>query len=322
MILIASLAVAALLVALAVATAVGARLIDRAYPPGGRFLALEGGRLHVLELGAGNADARAPVLVLLHGASSNLQDMRLALGERLAQHYRVILVDRPGAGWSDRSGDDDAAPARQAEILHQALDHLKAKRVLLVAHSWSGSLAAAFAIRYPTRLAGLVMLAPVTHPWPGGIAWYYNLTLSRLAGWAFAHTLALPVSWAVLSPVVRAVFAPSPLPSDYIRRAAIPLTLRPRTFLANARDIADLKANVAAQVRDYPGIRTPTVIITGADDTIVSPRIHSVAFAAAVPNAKLILLAGTGHMPHYAAPDLVIAEIERLAGGARDDPRR
>ena len=79
-------------------------LIERHYPPAGRFVEVDGGRLHVLELGAENDGVP---IVLLHGASGNLQDMRLGLGERLAAQHRVILIDRPGHGWSARFGGDE-----------------------------------------------------------------------------------------------------------------------------------------------------------------------------------------------------------------------
>ena len=100
-------------------TAVGTAMIERAHPPSGRMVEVEGGRLHLVELGP----AQAPAIVLLHCASGNLEDMRFALGARLAAHYRVILIDRPGHGWSDRPhGAADASPARQADLIHQALN--------------------------------------------------------------------------------------------------------------------------------------------------------------------------------------------------------
>ena len=102
--------IALVLAALAVVTAIGTAAIERAYPPAGKFVEVEGGRLHVLELGP----ADAPAIVLLHGASGNLGDMRLALGESLAARYRVILVDRPGHGWSDRPGRPPGCLARAA----------------------------------------------------------------------------------------------------------------------------------------------------------------------------------------------------------------
>src|SRR5262245_41289210 len=136
------LIVAVLAVCFAV-TLVAVRGIERAYPPAGRFVEVEGGRLHVLELGP----ADAPPVVLLHGASGNLGDLRMAIGDRLAQRYRVILIDRPGHGWSDRpDGAADATAMRQAALVHQALEKIGVRKAIIVGHSWSGSLATAYAL--------------------------------------------------------------------------------------------------------------------------------------------------------------------------------
>jgi pimeloyl-ACP methyl ester carboxylesterase len=56
------------------------------------------------------------------GAGCNLEDMRLALGERLAARYRIILLDRPGLGWSERRGSDGSSPAYQTAMLSTLLD--------------------------------------------------------------------------------------------------------------------------------------------------------------------------------------------------------
>jgi pimeloyl-ACP methyl ester carboxylesterase len=103
------------------------------------------------------------------------------------------------------------------------------------------------------------------------------------------------------------------VPPDYVRRAAIRLVLRPKTFFANARDLALLRNFIAAQVPSYAGLRAPTVIITGDRDTMVSPKINACALAATLPRAKLVFLKGVGHMPHHAAPEAVTAAIDELA---------
>lgn len=194
---------------LAAATAVGTHAIEHAHPPMGRFVAVTGGRLHVLEIGVPDA---TPV-VLLHGASGNLQDMRLTLGALLAKRHRVILIDRPGHGWSERpGGDDDASPSRQAALIAQALDRLGATRAIIVGHSFAGAVVTAFALAYPERVTGLVLLAPATHPWPGGIAWFYTLTATPVIGPLFARTLALPAAFPFLDALCRTVFAPQPMP--------------------------------------------------------------------------------------------------------------
>jgi pimeloyl-ACP methyl ester carboxylesterase len=102
------------------------------------------------------------------------------------------------------------------------------------------------------------------------------------------------------------------MPQDFISRSATPLLLRPREFLANAWELVSLKAAVTAQAPRYAGTEVPVTVITGDADVTVSPSIHSRAFAAAVPHAKLVVLPGIGHMVQYAAPELVADEIEAM----------
>jgi pimeloyl-ACP methyl ester carboxylesterase len=251
--------------------------------------------------------------VLLHGASGNLEDMRLALGETLSARHRVILVDRPGHGWSERADDiEDASPARQAAMVGELLDRLGVERAVIVAHSFAATVATALALDEPARVAGLVLMAPALHPWPGGIAWYYSLAATPVVGPLFVRTVALPVGLGLVRPTVGVVFAPQSAPSDYVERAAIMLVLRPQNFLSNARDVARLNAFVTAQAPRYATIKAPTTIITGDRDTVVTPRIHAHALAAALPHSKLVVLEGVGHMPHHVARDRVVAAIEEM----------
>jgi pimeloyl-ACP methyl ester carboxylesterase len=304
--------IAAVFGGLAAYSAAGVRRVEREHPPVGRFVEVTGGRLHLLELGP----ADAPAVVLLHGASGNLADMRVALGDRLSANHRVILVDRPGHGWSDRrDGPADASPARQAALIHQALERIGVTRAIIVGHSWSGALATAYALAYPQSVAGLVLLAPVTHPWPGGVGWYNPLLTVPIAGPLFARTIAWPLGQWLVGPAITAVFAPQEPPPGYRERAAVDLVLWPNELIANAEDLNGLKAFVAAQAPHYPEIQAPVIVITGDRDNTVSPRIHSEAIAAVLPRVNLIVLPGMGHMLHHAAAERVIAAIDEVASG-------
>lgn len=312
-------ALAIVLAGLAAISAIGAKLIEFAHPPRGRFVEVSGGRLHVVELVPGqSAAADEPAIVLLHGASGNLEDMRLALGDALAQRWRVILIDRPGRGWSDL-GIADSSPARQAALIHEALAALGVRRAVLVAHSWAGALATAYAIDHPQDVAGLVLLAPTTHPWEGGISWYYTLTTAPLLGPLFAHTLALPIGSLLIHHAAASVFAPQPLPPNYLSRTTTPLILRPSAFLSNARDVADLKDNLKRQSPRYHEIKAPTVIFAGDQDLTVSLKIHAQALAAQIPRARLEILPGIGHMPHHARPDRVAAAVAEVAAASQPE---
>jgi pimeloyl-ACP methyl ester carboxylesterase len=294
----------------AVVTLIGKALIEWAHPPHGRFVEIGGVRQHVVEIGRAASDA--PPIVLIHGAGCNLEDMRLALGDRLAGRHRVVLIDRAGLGWSKRSGRRGNSPAYQAAILREVLDRLGVGRAVIVGHSWGGALAAAFALDHPSRVAGLALLAPPLYPFPRRVTWLYEIFAMPVFGWLYAHSLALPLGAPFVGLAMASAFLPQLSPRGYIKRTGVLLLLRPATFLANARDVAALKSNLKAQAARYHTIAAPTLIMTGDRDLIVPPKDHAIACAAAVPNAKLVVLPGIGHMLHHAAADRVIAEIEAL----------
>jgi pimeloyl-ACP methyl ester carboxylesterase len=319
--MIAACGVAALVV-LALITQAGVVALQRAYPPSGKMIEVTGARLHVVELGPQDAQSPAtgPAIVLVHGASSNLGSMRL-IGDRLAQNHRVILIDRPGHGWSTRENLENSLPATQARMIDQALEQLGVGQAVLVVHSMAGALGALMALDHPQRIAGLVMLAPVAYPWPGGVGTYNRIVTTPVIGPLLAHTITLPLGWLLMDPGARSVFAPQTMPPDYIRTTATPLLLRPREFLANAWDLVTLKPAVALQAQRYAGIKVPVVVISGDADKTVSPDIHSRPLAAIVPGAKLIMLPDVGHMVQNAAPDLVIGEIEAVAAAVAKAPK-
>jgi pimeloyl-ACP methyl ester carboxylesterase len=304
--------VVAALAILALVTQAGVFALQRAYPARGRMIEVAGATLNVVDIGP--RDAPGPPVVMIHGASSNLEVMRQPLGERLARNHRVILIDRPGHGWSTRARQEDSTPAIQGRMIDEALEKLGVGPAILVVHSWSGALGARMALDHPRRVAGLVMLAPVAYPWRGGVGWYTKLVAIPVIGPLLAYTITLPLGYFLAGPGARGVFLPQVMPDGFVGNTATALVLRPREFLANARDVVTLRAAVEEQAPRYVDIRVPAVVISGEVDKTVTTNIHSRPFAKAVPNAKLIVLPDVGHMVQNAAPDLVISEIEAMIG--------
>jgi pimeloyl-ACP methyl ester carboxylesterase len=200
-------------------------------------------------------------------------------------------------------------------MIEEALAKLGVGRAIFVVHSWAGALGARFALDHPDRVAGLVMLAPVAYPWPGGVGHYNKIVSTPLIGPLLAYTITLPLGTLLAGSGARGVFLPQAMPDGFVQNTATPLLLRPREFLANARDLVTLKAAVAEQAPRYGEIKAPITIITGDADKTVSTNIHSRPLASTAPNAKLIVLPGVGHMVQYAVPDLVVSEIEAMISG-------
>jgi pimeloyl-ACP methyl ester carboxylesterase len=307
-----------ILALLALVTQAGVFVIERRYSARGQAIAVDAATINLVDIGAKNA--AGPPLLLLHGASSNLEAMRLPLGNLLARGHRVLLADRPGHGWSTRSRLADSTPAIQARMLNEALAKLGIGPVILVVHSWSGALGTRMALDYPARVAGLVMLAPVTHPWRGGVGRFNKIVTMPILGPLVAYTMTLPLGLGLLNPGARGVFLPQAMPDDFVDATATPLLLRPREFLANAHDLVTLKQAVIAQVPRYGEIRCPVTVISGEADRTVFTEIHARAFAKAVPQTRLIVLPDLGHMVQNARPELVAAEVERMVASLAPVP--
>ncbi|WP_041803105.1 alpha/beta fold hydrolase [Rhodopseudomonas palustris] len=303
----------ATLAVLALATLAGTAWLERRYAPDGEMVAVDGGALHVVDIGPRDG---GPAIVLIHGASANLRSMR-PLGDELATTHRVILIDRPGHGYSPRQDGAQSSPTTQAAMIDAALRRLGVDRAVIVVHSLAGALGALMPLNHPKRVAGLVMLAPVTHPWRGGVGSLNKIIATPLIGPLLARTIVLPLGLGFVTPGARTAFAPQPMPADFVDDSATPLLLRPQQFRANAFDLVTLKEAVRAQVSRYPQIAVPTVVLHGDADTIASVDIHSRPFVAAVPHAKLIVLPNIGHMVQYAAPGLVVREIDAMLAAAR-----
>jgi pimeloyl-ACP methyl ester carboxylesterase len=301
------------------ATRVLVARIEAAHPPAGRFVEIDGRRMHLVDLPAAAGAADAPAIVFLHGAVATLVDPLTAFQPALAGTARLVFIDRPGHGYSGRRDDGDADPAVQADAIAGLLSAIGVQKAVLVAHSFGGAVAAAFAVRHPAATAGLVLLAPATHPWPGGIDWTYRLVGSQLGGRVMAETITTPLGLMLLPAGFAAVFSPERAPDGLIEKTAARLALRPRAFHASALDIRGLKSRLADFFPRYREIRAPTAILAGDRDGVVSTDIHARALAAAVPGARLTVLAGAGHAIQHTRTAEIVAEIERVLAAGRAD---
>lgn len=310
--------VLALAFALAGVTRIGVWLVERRNPPVGQFADIDGAQIHYVHIPAG-PDATLPPVVFIHGASANLKDQMVPLRPLLEGRAEMLFLDRPGHGWSTRGGPANATQEGQAATIATLMDRLGIKRAIVVAHSFGGSVATAFALNHPDKTAGLVFLSAATHPWKGGrTSWYYHLTVKPVVGRLFAETLALPFGWARVTNAAGCVFAPNAAPADYTQQAFIPLVLRPSAFRANSQDVQSLYPYALKTAARYHEIKAPTVVISGDRDTVVYEEIHSVGLARDIAGSELVWIKNLGHKPDWIAPELAVAAIEKLAGQPRD----
>lgn len=281
------------------------------YPPIGQFTEINGLQTHYLDCALDGKEDCA--VLFLHGASGNLRDLQSVFEEKLRGRIRQIYVDRPGHGYSDRKGRYLSSPKEQAKHIVALLDHLEIDRILIFGHSWGGALALSFALNYPERVKGLVLSAPVSHLWPGGVNWYYPIAASAFWGWFFTRLLAIPFGERQFQCAQDKVFWPNKVPAYYHDKGGAKLVLIPQIFQNNAADIADLRCYIAGASPFYSQIKMPVTLLTGDKDQVLLPWVHCDGLEHDIAGLKRINLLNTGHMPHHTHANLFIDEILFLA---------
>ncbi len=293
---------------------------EAAFPPEGQILLVNGHAVHAVVMGPD--DANAPDLVLIHGASGNTRDMTFDLAPKLAGHYRVIVLDRPGLGYTARINQSGATIAQQADLLQKAAAQLGADRPIVLGHSYGGAVALAWAVNHPQTLSGLVMLAGAAMPWKTGLSTYYKVLSHPVLGPLAIPFLTAFVDDTRVEQAVGEIFEPQSAPVKYLHHIGAGLTLRRHSLRANALQRANLLSEIEAIHDRYGEIDAPTEILHGTVDTTVGLHIHAEPLAAQIAGAILTPLPGIGHMPHHVVPDEVIAAIDRVAlrAGLRPQP--
>ncbi|MBZ9791461.1 alpha/beta hydrolase [Rhizobium sp. 3T7] len=293
------------------------RQFEASYPNIGQLTDIGGYRLNAVHVPRPKS-ADLPPLVFIHGAAGNLLDQVGAFLQPLEGRAEMLFVDRPGHGYSERGGPENALPSGQADAIAKLMQQRGIKRAIVVGHSFGGAIAAAFGVRHPDMTEGLLFLAPATHPWPGGIDWYYHLAVMPILGWLFNHAVVVPLGLRRLEQATMNVFRPNPRPEDYIARTGPTLVLRPQAFYNNAVDCIHLLDYLKTHSPQYSKITAPTAIITGDSDAIVWEHLHSQGLARDIAGSELVKIRGLGHKPDYVVTDVAIAAMEKIGGAVRD----
>jgi pimeloyl-ACP methyl ester carboxylesterase len=297
-------------------TASTARKVEAALPPRGRFIEIDGERIHYLDTGGAG-----PPVVMIHGLGGNLLHFDYALAGRLAGEFRLVLVDRPGSGYSTRAAGADATLTAQAVAIAKLIGALGLTRPLLVGHSLGGAVSLALALDHPDCVGGLVLIAPLTHAQEEVAAVFRRLVIrSILVRNLVAWTVATPLGIRRGPATLKEVFAPEAVVPDFPLRAGGLLGLRPKAFCAASSDIVAINDVLPGYVGRYPSLDKPLGILFGTGDRLLDYRKHGQAMKASCPALDLELVEA-GHMLPMTAPDRCADLIRRIAARQQEVSR-
>jgi pimeloyl-ACP methyl ester carboxylesterase len=285
-----------------------ARQVESALPPRGQFIDIGSARIHYLDEGSG------PVILLIHGLGGQMRNFTHSLAGKLKDQFRVIVLDRPGSGYSTRPADASAAIGVQAETISRFIEKLGLGQPVVAGHSLGGAIALALALNHPARAAALALIAPLTQPQDTipqpfrGLA-IPSPALRRIIAW----TLATPLSILRRQVVLETLFGPEPVPADFATKGGGLLSLRPKSFYGASTDLMAIPEEMPGLAERYGSITIPVGVLFGQGDRILDYRAHGEGLRAQVPGLDLELVEGGGHMLPISAADRCAKFIARMA---------
>ena len=240
--------------------------------------------VHYLEAGQG------PVLVLVHGLGSSAEVWRESI-RFLARGYRVVALDLPGYGKSDKPHVDYSIEYH-AVAVNDFIDALGPGKVALVGNSMGGWIAASVALKNPEKISHLILVnsaglrrdnAPPVNLNPATKEEMRTLLLALFANKSFVTEKLINDQWEYRKDIRRTVQA----------------------------TLESLKTRLPLLDDRLKSIKIPTLIICGRDDALV-PLAYGERFAKGIPGSKLVVIDNAGHVPQMEKPAAFYGAVKRF----------
>ena len=288
---------------------------ERLVPARGKFVGVDGNRIHYVEEGEGQP------IIFLHGMGAQLHHFRHTLFGRFGPGYRLIALDRPGSGHSVRARGASGRLPEQAEIVRHFIEALGLEKPLIVGHSLGGAIALTLAVEHPQAISGIALLAPLTHLEPRVREKFGSLYIqSPLLRWIMAHTVAMPAGLRYARHTLKFVFAPQITPADYMVDGGGWCGLRPSHFYATSTDVVAIERDLGGLEPRYGEIAMPAGILFGTRDRVLGIHVHGAPMTEKIRGLDFEPVEGLGHMPQFIEPERVTAFIKRIAERAFASP--
>jgi pimeloyl-ACP methyl ester carboxylesterase len=314
--------------------AIGAWRARWRFPPLGRFVRVNEGRMHIHVTGEGT-----PTVVFESGMGASCLSWTL-VQPQVAQFTRAVSYDRAGHGWSDPARKPRTARVI-AQELHTLLDAAGVPGpYVLVGHSFGGYVNRAFAHLYRNEVAGMVLVDSL-HPaeWENPIpeqlrmievglryawiaAWlarlgFVRFCLARLArgsprlGWAAASAFGVGTSAAVqrIAGEIRKLPAPIlPIVREFWSQ--------PKNFMSLGQHVAALPVS-AAQAAAVSSLGDLPLVVLSGDHHAAPYTAWQRELAQLSTRGRHLVASDSGHWIHLDLPELVTSAIRQVVTSAR-----
>ncbi len=267
------------------------------------FMEVNGYNIHYREVGKG------PTIVLCHGIFSSLQTWDGWIAD-LKSNYRVIALDMPGYGLTGGPKDiDNFSEQNMVNTFARFVDQLGLKHFDLVGNSMGGYVAATYAANYPDRVDRLILLDPFGYP--QSTPWL--LSLATFPPVEFMGRYILPP--VIITMNLRWTYGDPRRITDQNAYRYVRMSQREgaKAIYVKTLEIVKKQAHTEKPLPFYR-IKAPTLLMWGAKDPWV-PRKIAQKWLNDVPESKLIVYPGVGHIPMEEIPQTTVTDAEAFLSG-------
>ncbi|MER3630821.1 MAG: hypothetical protein C4325_00495 [Blastocatellia bacterium] len=267
-----------------------------------KFVSVDGIRLHYQEFCSPPTVAD---VILIHGFTASVYAWRSVAPMLAAAGLRVIALDLPGFGYSERPRIFDYSIASQSRIVERFMNRLGIGAPALVGSSYGGAVAAMLALDYPERVGKLILVSPVTNDNPKR---RLVMRLAAVPGIGEIITPFLADSISFHRRQMEKALAPANhrlITSDRLEAIRRPLAAADahNSLLATARNWSAERIEQDAEL-----LNQPTLIIWGEDDRIIpienGYRLHNKLL-----RSRMVVIRDCGHVPMEEKPEVFVSVV-------------
>ena len=262
---------------------------------------VHGQRIAYLDVGAG------PPVILIHGFGGSMWQWEYQQ-HQLSQHFRVLTLDLPGAGLSDKP-DIDYRPDQMLDYFVGFMDAMKIPQATLVGNSMGAGLAIGMALTHPARVAKLALV--------DGLPQH---VMEKLTSPSVRRALESSApSWLVSfgntlfgSLMIESVLQEIVYDQTLLTPAVLERSNRNRQLPGLIKPIMTVRENLPLWESGFAtrlaAITHPTLVLWGEEDRVfpiaVGEELHRT-----IKGSRFIRIPKAGHIPQWERPDVVNQEL-------------
>ncbi len=273
--------------------------------PDSQFININDLSVHIKTMGQGE-----PVYVLLHGFGASLFSWHAVMGS-FSKIGMVIAYDRPAFGLTERpmswTGENPYSSQANVDLLLGLLDHFNVQKAILVGNSAGGMVSMQFYLQHPDRVQALILVDPAVYEGGGGPSWlrpFYNTPQLNHLG----PLIVRSIQSSGINLIKMAWFDPSKITPETMTGYTKPLRADNWDRALWDFTAASQPSGLPARLSDF---KLPVLVISGDTDKIV-PTADSIRLADSLPNARLVIIAQAGHVPHEEQPEAFMQAVNEF----------